>query len=122
MQKPAFLRQEEDALAKLVDESEDDRSKLICLGDARPQSIRGGGSANFSADVISSNIIRYISRALAHSAHGSPRTSPKALPTNMAARCSPPRISPPSPLIFLAGEDRGLFAGEPGFRNFRCLS
>ena len=39
MEKPAFLRQEVDAPAKLIDQSEDGRSKLIGLGKASPQSI-----------------------------------------------------------------------------------
>jgi hypothetical protein len=42
-----FLRQQEDALAKLVDETEDDRSKLICLVDARSQSVRGRRALHF---------------------------------------------------------------------------
>ena len=38
-EKPVFLRQQEDALAKLIDETEDDRSKLICFGKASPKGI-----------------------------------------------------------------------------------
>ena len=42
-----FLRQQEDALAKLLDETENDRSKLICLADACEQSVCGRRTLQF---------------------------------------------------------------------------
>jgi hypothetical protein len=69
--------------------------------------------------MISSSVIRHISRALAHSA----TRFAAHFAEGFACEDGGQMLSFAAfPADFLAGEDPGLFAGRPGFRNFRCLS
>jgi len=107
MEKPAFLRQEVDALAKLIDQSEDGRSKPIGLGKASPQSIHGGRFRQFQRRCDFFKRHSPISRALAHSATRFAAYFAEGFAYEDGGQMLSTKRFAAFPADFLAGEDRG---------------